>query len=175
MLLVGDDFNQLFQSFVSSAFKMETRDRYDVEGEREEFASFMAGGDMPEEWEDSPWVRSMADAGKSLRRVHILRSPLSDYLRFELGWGYVGNARAGEDIRIVDLASHQKTEELPDHDFWLFDDARVYRMHYTEDDQFLGAEPLSEEVLPRYRAYRDVSWRDAVPYVDYYSRQGDMG
>ncbi|GAA0374041.1 DUF6879 family protein [Streptomyces blastmyceticus] len=170
MLLVGDDFNRLFQTFESSAFKVETKDHYDVDGEREEFASFLAGGRMPENWEDSPWVRSMVDSGRSLRRVHILRSPLTDYLRFELGWGYVGNVKAGEEIRIIDLAD-QEIESLPDHDFWLFDDAKVYRMHYTEDDEFLGAEPLGEYALPQYRAYRDTSWKHAISYADYWQRR----
>ncbi|GAA3049957.1 hypothetical protein FHS39_000867 [Streptomyces olivoverticillatus] len=102
-------------------------------------------------------------------QVHILRSPLSDYLRFELGWGYVGNAKAGEDIRIIDLTD-QTVEGLPDHDFWLFDDAAVYRMHYNGDDEFLGAEPLSEDVLLQYRAYRDTAWKHATPYADYWQR-----
>lgn len=142
MLLAGDDFDRLFQTFESSAFKMETRDRYSVDGERDEFRAFLDGGDMPKEWEDSPWVHSMTRAGKALQRVHILRSPLSDYLRFELGWGYVGNVRAG---------------------------ARVYRMHYN-DDEFLGAEALSEESLPLYRAYRDAAWQYAIPYAEYWQQ-----
>ncbi|WP_327066648.1 hypothetical protein OG500_12565 [Kitasatospora sp. NBC_01250] len=167
MLLTGDDFNDLFRTFASSAFKMETRDRYDVAGERAEYQAFLDGADMPKEWEDSPWVRSMTGAGKSLRRVHILRSPLTDYLRFELGWGYVGNARAGEDIRIIDLAELNVTG-LPDHDFWLFDDSRAYRMHYSTDDEFLGAEPLHQDLLPQYLAYRDTAWRHAIPYADYW-------
>lgn len=125
---------------------------------------------MPEDWEDSPWVRSMTDAGKGLRRVHIVRSPLSDYLRFELGWGYVGNTRAGEEIRIIDLAD-KEIGGLPDHDFWIFDDSRVYRMHYSEDAEFLGAEPLSHDALPQYRAYRDMSWKHAIPYLTYWQRQ----
>ncbi|GAB2704604.1 DUF6879 family protein [Kitasatospora kifunensis] len=167
MLLAGDDFNSLFQAFTVSAFKMETRDRYNVDGERAEYQAFLDGADMPEEWEDSPWVRSMTAAGKSLRRVHVLRSPLSDYLRFELGWGYVGNTRAGEDIRIIDLAE-VTVPGLPDHDFWIFDDSRVYRMHYGDEDEFLGAEPLSEDLLPQYLAYLDTSWQHAIPYAEYW-------
>ncbi|WP_406200782.1 hypothetical protein OH807_20245 [Kitasatospora sp. NBC_01560] len=170
MLLSDDAFDQLFQNFHSSAFKMETKDRYDVEDERKELKGFLAGAKMPDAWADSPWVRSMTGTGKVLQRVHILRSPLTDYLRFELGWGYVGNVRAGEDIRILDLADKQ-IDGLPDHDFWLFDDSRVYRMHYSSDDEFLGAELLGPESLPRYRAYRDLSWRHAAPYTEYWQHR----
>ncbi|WP_329579806.1 hypothetical protein OG500_12600 [Kitasatospora sp. NBC_01250] len=48
MLLTGDDFNDLFQTFTSSAFKMETRDRYDVAGERAESDPTTGRYDMPE-------------------------------------------------------------------------------------------------------------------------------
>lgn len=125
---------------------------------------------MPAAWQDNPWVRSMTGAGKTLRRVHIVRSPLSDYLRFELDWGYVGNAAAGEEIRIVDLAT-QAVDGLPDHDFWLFDDTSVYKMHYNDADEFVGAEPLGEEALPVYRAYRDISWANAIPYTEYWQHR----
>ncbi|GAA3049966.1 hypothetical protein GCM10020000_33300 [Streptomyces olivoverticillatus] len=54
---------------------METKDRYNVDGEREEFASFLAGGTMPEAWEDSQWVRSMVDFGKELRRFTSCARP----------------------------------------------------------------------------------------------------
>jgi hypothetical protein len=32
----------------------------------------------------------------------VVTSPLSDYLEYEFAWVYVFNARAGEDIRILD-------------------------------------------------------------------------
>jgi hypothetical protein len=63
-------------------------------------------------------------AGKLFQRVHVVTSPLSDYLKYEFAWGYVFNARAGEDIRILDLA-HQADPGLPAHDSWLFDNTTV--------------------------------------------------
>ncbi len=35
----------------------------------------------------------------------MLRTPLSDYLRYECEWGYTYNVTAGEDVRILDLAT----------------------------------------------------------------------
>ncbi|WP_329120228.1 DUF6879 family protein [Streptomyces sp. NBC_01465] len=168
MLLADDDFAALFTTFEHSAFKMETLDYYDVDGEREELAAFLAGEPMPDSWQDNPWVRAMTDVGKTLTRVHIVRSPLTDYLRFELGWGYPGNVKAGEDIRILDIAE-KTVADLPDHDFWLFDDARVYRMHYTDTGGFLGAEPLGPEALERYRTWRDRTLEEAADFTDYWA------
>jgi hypothetical protein len=107
----------------------------------------------------------MTSIGKSVARVHVLRSPLTDYLRYELA-AYPGNITAGEQIGIIDLAQQEVTG-LPDHDFWLFDDARVYRMHYTGTGAFIGGEPLLDDKLDEYRRYRDTAMAHAVPFGEY--------
>ncbi|MFD8967484.1 DUF6879 family protein [Streptomyces sp. NPDC059568] len=167
-MLKGEQFGQLFAAFRQTAFRLETLSAYDVEDERGEFAAFLADEPMPPEWSDNPWVRSMTDLGKSVSRVHVLRSPLTDYLRYELA-AYPGNITAGESIGIIDLAQ-QEVPGLPDHDFWLFDDAEVYRMHYTEGGQFLGAELLPPDRLAEYRKYQDIAEAHAVPFSEYRSQ-----
>lgn len=167
-MLVGEEFGRLFETFERTAFRLETLDVYDVEEEREEIARFLAGADMGPEWADSPWVRSMTDKGKRVSRVHVLRSPLTDYLRYELS-AYPGNIRAGEDIGIVDL-TEQAVAGLAEHDFWLFDDRDVYRMHYTEAGAFVGGELLAPEALAEYRGYRDRALAAAVPFAAYWER-----
>ncbi|RGD61303.1 hypothetical protein DR950_29230 [Kitasatospora xanthocidica] len=164
-MLKGEDFGRLFETFEQTAFRLETLAVYDVDEEREEFADFLAGKGLPPESSDNPWVRSMTDLGKQVTRVHVLRSPLSDYLRYELA-SYPGNIKAGESIGIIDTA-HQEVPGLPGHDFWLFDDARVYRMHYTDAGQFLGAELLPEDHLDEYRRYRETALANAVPFREY--------
>ncbi|MBB5940249.1 DUF6879 family protein [Streptomyces zagrosensis] len=167
-MLGGEEFGCLFETFQHTAFRLETLSVYDVEEEREEFEAFLAGKAMPPEWSDNPWVRSMTDLGKSVSRVHVLRSPLSDYLRYELS-AYSGNTTAGENIGIIDQAQ-QKVTGLPDHDFWLFDDAEVYRMHYADSGKFVGAELLPTEYLPEYRQYRDTAQTHAVPFAEYWGQ-----
>lgn len=78
-MLAGEEFGRLFETFERTAFRLETLDVYDVEEEQDEIARFLAGEDLGPEWDDNPWVRSMTDKGKSLSRVHVLRSPLTDY------------------------------------------------------------------------------------------------
>ncbi|ARP72093.1 hypothetical protein LK07_22620 [Streptomyces pluripotens] len=167
-MLTGEGFGRLFETFERTAFRLETLAEYDVEEEREEIARFLAGEDMGPEWDDNPWVRSMADKGKQVSRVHVLRSPLTDYLRYELA-AYPGNIKAGESIGIIDLAE-QDVEGLPDHDFWLFDDRDVYRMHYTPEGRFLGGELLPADRLPEYRGYRDLALSRAVLFATYWER-----
>ncbi|MEV7940254.1 DUF6879 family protein [Kitasatospora sp. NPDC088264] len=164
-MLKGEDFGRLFKTFERTAFRLETLAVYDVDDEREEFADFLAGKGLPPGRFDNPWVRSMTDLGKHVARVHVLHSPLSDYLRYELA-SYPGNIKAGESIGIIDTA-RQKVAGLPDHDFWLFDDAQVYRMHYTDAGQFLGAELLPDDYLSEYQQYREIALTNAVPFGEY--------
>ncbi|MFJ7245427.1 DUF6879 family protein [Kitasatospora sp. NPDC098652] len=164
-MLKGEEFGRLFETFERTAFRLETLPLYDVDDEREEFADFLAGKGLASESSDNPWVRSMTDLGKRVTRVHVLRSPLSDYLRYELA-SYPGNIAAGESIGIIDTA-RQVVVGLPDHDFWLFDDARVYRMHYTDAGQFVGAELLPDGRLNEYQRYREIALANAVPFGEY--------
>ncbi|MFJ3855134.1 DUF6879 family protein [Streptomyces sp. NPDC090085] len=167
-MLGGEEFGRLFSSFERTAFRLETLAVYSVEEEREEFERFLAGGDMGPAWDDNPWVRSMTDKGKQVSRVHVLRSPLTDYLRYELA-AYPGNIAAGETIGLIDL-SEQTVTGLPDHDFWLFDDQDVYRMHYTPEGAFIGADLLPARCLAEYQDYRDRALAEAVPFADYWER-----
>jgi hypothetical protein len=132
-------------SVTRSAFRLETLDVYDMPGEREEFARHLAGERPPPDlhyrWLDT--VAEGVQAGKRFQRVHVVTSPLSDYLKYEFAWGYIFNVRAGEDIRILDLA-YQANPGLPAHDFWLLDDITVVRMDYTEHGTQLGRELLQD-------------------------------
>ncbi|MFF2656201.1 DUF6879 family protein [Kitasatospora sp. NPDC058032] len=170
-MIDGTEFGRLFENFQHTAFRLETLDLYDVEEEREEFEAFLAGDPMPPEWADNPWVRSMTDHGKTVARVHVLTSPLTDYLRYELA-AYPGNITAGETIGIIDRAD-QQVAGLPDHDFWLFDDTDVYRMHYTTDGRFIGAEKLPAEATPEYLHYRQIAESRAVPFAEYWQQHSD--
>ncbi|MEI5102058.1 hypothetical protein RB200_30500 [Streptomyces sp. PmtG] len=123
---------------------------------------------MGPEWHDNPWVRSMTDKGKRVSRVHVLTSPWTDYLRYELA-AYPGNITAGESIGIIDRAE-QTVEGLPDHDFWLFDDRSVYRMHYSDTGAFLSGELLRSDRLSEYQGYRDRALAAAVPFATYWER-----
>lgn len=157
--------------FTRTLFRLETLDQYEVASDGSDFARYLAGEPEPTWERKQPWLdhlRWEANGGRYRHRVHVLRGPLGGYLRYECEWGYVYNARAGEDIRILDLSELPEPEGLVDHDFWLIDDSRVLRMHYGETGQFFGAEELDQPEVARYRAARDAAWHGAVPFEQYW-------
>lgn len=99
----------------------------------------------------------------------MLRTLLGPYLRYECEWGYAYNVRAGEDIRILDLAERPEPSGLVDHDFWLADNELVVLMHYDDAGEFLGGEALAETETPRYVAARDAAWAASTPFVPWWA------
>lgn len=157
--------------FTRNLFRLEILDLYDVKGERDEYRQYVAGAIRPDPERKKRWmeqIRSEVARGAHTYRVHVVRSPLNDYLRFEFEWGYVYNARAGEHIRILDLAERPRPADLLDEDFWLIDEREVLRMHYDSEGRYVGAEVAPEEMLPRYLAAKDVVWSGAVDFADYW-------
>lgn len=141
-----------------SAFRLEVLDRYDVASDGTDFERFLRGEPEPTWERKQPWLdhlRRERASGILRHRVHVLRTPLTDYLRYECEWGYALNSEAGEDIRILDLSERPLPDSLPDHDFWLIDDQFPIRMHYDKDGVFLGADPADNSALPGYRLARD--------------------
>jgi uncharacterized protein DUF6879 len=167
------EFGRLFETFAHSAFRLETLSRYDVPGEAEALGAFLGGAPMPApDPDDLAWranIRSHAAVGRRMQRVHLIRGPLTDYLRFEIEWGYSDNAAAGEDIRILHVGDGE-LPELGDEDFWLFDDSTLVLMRYDEHGRWLGADQLADPaLLPEYQRRRDRALALAVPLSDYLS------
>lgn len=128
--------------YTRSAFRLETLGVYDVGSDGGDVARYLRGEPEPTRDRKQPWLDELAAerrAGKVRSRVHVLRTPLSDYLRYECEWGYAPNAAAGEEIRILDLTTTPRPAGLGDEDFWLLDDAHALRMAYDNAGIFVGA------------------------------------
>jgi hypothetical protein len=151
--------------------RLEIRDSYDVTAERGQLARYLAGEPGPDPDRKSPWLdelRADTAAGKRWQWVHVVRGPLSPYLRMAFEWGYSANVRAGADVRILDLAEHPWPDGLVDEEFWLLDDHAVLIMRYDDQGRYLGAEPAGPGELGRYRRARDAAWQAAVPLSLYW-------
>jgi hypothetical protein len=165
------ELGKLFETFAASAFRLETLAAYNVPEEAESLRCWREGKSPPLWQKDREWlamVRQATAAGKSMQRVRVVRQPLSDYVRMELEWGYPDNIANGEDIRILELG----TDGVPgmvDHDYWLFDDATVVRLEYTDDGSFIR--PVAVSNIVPYRRCRGVAMARATAFHAYRAHQ----
>jgi hypothetical protein len=124
-------FDDHFEQSRTNIFRLETLQNYGNSGEDPALAAFLAGQPhllTPAKHAWTALVRDRTATGCVMQRVHMITEPITDYLRFELTWGYQPNVEAGEDIRIIPVAVGQQwPPELPKlTDFWLFDLSVLY-------------------------------------------------
>ena len=164
-----------FEDFEREAFRLETLDDYSQSGGVDAYQAFLAGKPQPEEYKTAGWVRTVSDAvqaGKRIYRVHVLARPLTDYLRFELSWGYIRNMAAGEEFFILDTTSQgNPVPEAPD--FWMFDDQTIGAMKYDGEGKYLGVDFVGEDKRPEFRRYRDTAMASAVPFPEWWAQYGE--
>lgn len=169
----------LWQRCRRCAWRLETREAYDVPEEAEELARFRRG--EPVDAESDEWVRHVTaatTAGKHLGRVHVVDRPLADYdrgsyLQFEAEF-YRRSIPVGEDVRIAVRSQHPELRRLR-RDFWLFDAETsqpfATLMRYDDHGRFLGAElaePANDpEVIAACLADRDLAMQLAVPLAQH--------
>lgn len=160
----GHRYLQALHTFAASAFRLETRQSYAGSGEDAAYEAFQAGGTRPPlEADDLTYladVRAARARGARWQRVHVVREPLSAYLRFELTWEYGPNVEAGEEIGLVVLDEAEPwPPELPsDVDFWLFDEHLLFELRYDPDGMWLSV----NEIADRRRIEQAQRWRTAA-------------
>lgn len=162
--MTAPNLGQLFESFTRSAFRLECLPSYPVteDAEAEAFRLWLAG-EQPS-WREREWPKLVASAtasGKSMRRVRMVETPLTEYQRFECSCGYPENIGAGEEIYVLD----HKPDGLLTVDFWLFDDAVAIVLEYDDEGHFLQS--VVAETLAPYRQARDMALKSSVPFREY--------
>jgi hypothetical protein len=161
-------FGRLFTEVRASWFRLETLQRYDVQYERADLAAFLRGEPIdttPGSWQ--AMIRSHVAAGRELARVHVIEEPPGDYLRYELH-AYAPNVEAGEQVHVIPVERGAWPAGVPRHDFWLFDDERLWLMDYTETGAFQATRLVDDPAtVDQHRRWRDAALAQSISLADY--------
>jgi hypothetical protein len=179
MTLDLPQLSALINGFSATAFRLETLDTYTSGSDGGDVDRYLRGEPEPDPARKGPWLarlRSERAEGRQRQRVHVLRSPISPYVRYECEWGYLMNAEAGEDIRILDLSERPLPPPLDgiDHDFWLIDNSTAVRMTYDSAGRFVTAEVAAPVELPGYLAAREAAMAAAEPVAGWWRRHPEF-
>ncbi|MCX4688218.1 hypothetical protein OG401_28650 [Kitasatospora purpeofusca] len=169
MLLDGEDWQSFLRDFERSAFRLEVHQVYTMPFEAETVAGFLAGDPVPEGF-NSEWhnrIRDHRTAGRTMTRAKLVRLPLTDYSRYLFEWCIPGNVAAGEDYRIVDVTTQDL--DLPDQDFWLFDESVVVHMNYRPDGTQINRTLIENPDISKYLRWRDLAISESVPFAEWNS------
>jgi hypothetical protein len=163
------EWGQLLSSYQSSSFRLEAQQIYSNPIENGWLADFLAG--RPLQDLDFTWRLSRSQeriaAGCTKITVRVVIEPQTDYTRMQLATYRIVVA-GGEDVRVIVVPEGTWPDGLPRHDFFLFDERDVWRMHYSDDYNFVGAEQLDgPDVLAQHLRWRDRALELAIPLLDY--------
>lgn len=146
------EFWRQLAGFKQSAWRFEQQPSYDIGYEQQQVDAFLAGKPVPptENPELGAWMEQIAKQtaeGKTVGRVRIVDSPLTDYQRW-LQWLDRWNLEAGETIDYLPRGRAIKAGLLPaagKADWWFFDDERLMLMHFDEAGVRTNVELLEGE------------------------------
>jgi hypothetical protein len=115
-------------------------------------------------------LREATAKGRRFARVRLVTLPLNDYSRFGVWCAQFTNG-AGEDIRYLNR-DKAEAHVLPNHDYWLFDSRKLVRMHFDDNDAFLGGEVIdSAAEIVKHNYWRDAAWHHAIRRDDLATEQ----
>ncbi|MFJ7626556.1 DUF6879 family protein [Streptomyces sp. NPDC097595] len=169
MLLDGEDWTAKVQGFKQEAWRLETLPWYQVPGEDGDIQDFLAGRRIDPRNYCSGYTEGLQKIraeGRRKGRVHIVRQPLTDYLRFEFMY-YEAHSQAGDDIRILDVTDRPDPLEGVQ-DFWLFDRSEVVLMNYADDGTQISRELYEGDPAP-YIEYQRIALAESVAFREYVS------
>lgn len=163
-----DEWAALFAGYQQSAYRLECKQTYSNPNEDAHLARFLAGDrtelDLSRRFSTA---RPQIAAGRTKTTVRVVVEPPTDYTRMELTL-YPQMVAVGEEIRIISVPEGHWPAGLPTHDYWLFDDRDVWRLHYDDEYRALGAELLEGQgVLARHLQWRDAALAQSVLFDDY--------
>ncbi|SDU25798.1 DUF6879 family protein [Jiangella alkaliphila] len=170
-LLAGAAFRDLFDRYEHTAFRLETREQYVEDEEKEPLRKFLASEPAADAW-FADWVediRAATAAGKRVERVRVVGEPFSDYTLFGMDLARL-NVGAGEDIRYL-TRDRANELSLPNEDFWLFDSRTLAILRFADDDRLLGVEVVDDPAQVVLRCqWRDLAWHHAIRWQDFRGR-----
>lgn len=167
MLLDSDAFRERLTGFERSAWRWECQPVYGIPSEQPSVAAYAAGEPRPAGlnagWHER--VREIVRSGRTIGRVRVIRHPLTEYQRRQLDWVYPDSAKAGEDIRILDLTEDDLG--LPNQDFWLLDEQTVIHLNFADDGKLLARKLIEQADVAQYLHWRETAIKHSVPIADY--------
>lgn len=170
---IGNEWNEMFYSFKRSAYRLETLQAYAEPSESSPFNQYRRGI-VPDPSFMAEWchmVKAHIDAGRSMRRVHLVDLPLSEYMRFEIECCYRDTAAAGEIVRLLDRSRlSSDLLKITAEDFWLFDGSTIMVNDYDLSGALFQARITTDPKAVAYYSNIDRKlWDLGVPFKEFYN------
>lgn len=164
-----DEFSSCFDSFQESAFRLEMLSVYSVGEEEKPYSLFKQGQIEPPQDFNIEWHQFLLEAkknNKSISRVRVIDGLITDYIKFEVLWGFKNNVKNNEDIRFLfcSIPNFFNASVPILKDFWLFDKNKCVLMEYDYLGKFLGVKQIPNSLLNLYVKLSEEVYQKSVSF-----------
>jgi hypothetical protein len=153
--------------------RVQTLDRYGVPTDDADFAGYLEGAPAPTSPYREPFFQELRDgvaANMRWRNLHVIRQPLSDYLRYAFEWVYTYSSEAGQDIRILDLDEHPAAAVMHrTGDFWVVEHQHVALVRYDNEGHHQGEVAVDDTAATGYIAAAELAWDLGIPFAEWWA------
>jgi hypothetical protein len=132
----GQVWNNFWNETREEVFKVEVLQDYSGEDEGLSLAAWLSGNKklslqlLGEEFKDNEWAKQFAVKSIKKIRIHIVDQPYTPYLEWEFElYKRFNIPKWGEQVFVVNKGDISNLD-IPDGDFWIFDNKKVIRYHY---------------------------------------------
>lgn len=159
---VHDLGDYLDQRHKTDLLRVQTLGSYGAATDGNDFHRYLSGAAYPESPARDEWfaqLRAEAAAGRIRRNLHIVREPITPYLRYAMEWGYVYNIAAGQECRILTVGDTTAAAHLfKVGDFNVVEGLAVVRLRYDDNGTRIGAVKVSADAAESYAALAELAW-----------------
>jgi hypothetical protein len=153
--------------------RIQTLDSYGSGSDGDDVRRYLSGAPAPSSSARDDWFKKLRDeaaVGRIRRNLHVVREPLTPYLRYAFEWGYVYNQAAGMEIRILPVADTTTDAHLAKiGDFLVAEGVHVARMRYDDAGSLLGTVKVSADAAEAYAALAELAWEQAVDFTSWWA------
>jgi hypothetical protein len=153
--------------------RIQTLDRYGVVSDDEDFQRYVGGAPAPQSPYREPWFKQLRDeraAGQVRRNLHVVRTPLNDYLRYAFEWGYAYNVQHGQDVRILDVAEHPPAKWLfRAGDYWVVEHQHVVLCHYSPEGVPQGLVEVDAAGAVGFISAAEMAWELGPSFAEWWA------
>jgi hypothetical protein len=153
--------------------RVQTLPQYAVPTDDADYAGYLNGSAGPTSSYREPFFQELRDEaarGMVWRNLVVLDGDPTPYQAYANEWVYTYSDKAGQDIRILDIAENPAASTLlRTGDYWVVEHRHVALVRYDDDYSHQGEVAVEDTSATGYIAAAEMAWQLGTPFAQWWA------
>jgi len=153
--------------------RVQTLPAYEVASDGGDFAGYLNDAPGPTSPDREPFFQQLRDErtkGMIWRDLTVVNGLPTDYQRYGFEWVCPDAVKAGQDIRVLDIAEVPAAAVLlHTGDFWVIEGQHVVLVRYDSEGHHVGEVAVEDSCAHGYIAAAEMAWQLATPFTTWWA------